>query len=80
MTWIQGRHAKDPVRKWVCVCVCVCVCGFEYKYLLRASLGIQRFSVHLAMQGTLVRSLVQEDPTCHGAPRALMPQQKEPPR
>ena len=38
----------------VCVCVCVCVCGFQYKYLLRASLGVQRFSVHLGMQGTLV--------------------------
>ena len=33
----------------------------------RASLVGQYWRLHLPVQGTRVRSLVQEDPTCHGA-------------
>ena len=33
----------------------------------RASLVAQWLRIHLPMQGTWVRTLVQEDPTCHGA-------------
>ena len=31
------------------------------------SLVVQWLRIHLPMQGTRVRALVQEDPTCHGA-------------
>ena len=33
----------------------------------RTSLVVQWLRIHLPMQRTQVRSLVQEDPTCHGA-------------
>ena len=36
-----------------------------------ASLLVQQLRICLAMQGTMVRSLVWEDPTCHGAPRPM---------
>ena len=39
------------------------------KIYSRASLVVQWLRVHLAMQGTLVRSLVREGPTCRGATR-----------
>ena len=32
-----------------------------------ASLVAQWLGIHLPMQGTRVRALVREDPTCHGA-------------
>ena len=32
-----------------------------------ASLVVQWLRIHLTMQGTWVRALVWEDPTCHGA-------------
>ena len=38
-------------------------CDMNY----RASLVVQWLRILLAMQGTLVRFLVQEDPTCHRA-------------
>ena len=34
---------------------------------IEASLVAQWLGIHLPMQGALVRALVQEDPTCHGA-------------
>ena len=37
------------------------------KVYYRASLVVQWLRICLAMQGTLVQSLVQEDPICHGA-------------
>ena len=37
----------------------------------RASLVAQWFRVCLPMQGTQVRALVWEDPTCHGATRPV---------
>ena len=36
-----------------------------------ASLVAQRLRIRLAMQGTQVRSLVQEDPTCRGATKPV---------
>ena len=38
---------------------------------LRTSLVAQCLRIHLPMQGTWVRSLVQEDPTCHGATKPV---------
>ena len=35
------------------------------------SLVAQWLRIRLPIQGTWVRSLVQEDPTCHGAPKPL---------
>ena len=37
----------------------------------RTSLVVQWLRIHLLMQGTQVRSLVQEDPTCHGATKLM---------
>ena len=36
-----------------------------------ASLVVQWLRIHLPMQGTRVRSLVQEDPTCRGATKPM---------
>ena len=36
-----------------------------------ASLVVQWLRIHLPMQGTWVRALVQEDPTCHGATKPM---------
>ena len=38
---------------------------------LRASLVAQWLGIHLPMQGTRVRSLVREDPTCRGATKPM---------
>ena len=35
------------------------------------SLVAQWLRIHLPMQGTRVRSLIQEDPTCHGAAKPV---------
>ena len=39
--------------------------------LLGTSLVVQWLGICLPMQGTLVRSLVREDPTCCGATRPM---------
>ena len=39
--------------------------------ILGASLVTQWLRIHLPMQGTRVRALVQEDPTCHGATKPV---------
>ena len=58
-----------------CVCMCVCVKGnlkeIQQKNLTRASLVAQWLRICLLMQGTRVRALVWEDPTCHGATRPM---------
>ena len=36
-----------------------------------ASLVVQWLRIHLPMQGTQVRALVQEDPTCCGATKPM---------
>ena len=42
-----------------------------YKQMCRASLVAQWLKIHLPIQGTRVRALVQEDPTCHGATKPV---------
>ena len=37
----------------------------------RASLVVQWLRIHLLMQGTRIRALVQEDPTCRGAAKPV---------
>ena len=43
----------------------------NYKELERASLVAQWLRIHLPMQETGVRALVQEDPTCRGATKPV---------
>ena len=43
----------------------------ENKTKWRASLVAQWLRIYLPMQGTWVRALVQEDPTCHGATKPV---------
>ena len=43
----------------------------QIKTMMRASLVAQWLRVCLPMQGTRVRALVWEDPTCHGATRPV---------
>ena len=40
-------------------------------FMIGASLVAQRLRICLPMQGTWVRALVWEDPTCHGATRPV---------
>ena len=66
------------------MCVCVCVYMLDYnvkctvfhtescnKKCLRTSLVAQWLGIHLLMQRTGVRALVQEDPTCHRATKPV---------
>ena len=41
------------------------------KRVIRASLVVQWLRIRLPMQGTQVRALVREDPTCHGATKPM---------
>ena len=45
--------------------------NFINKYRARASLVVQWLRICLPMQGTWVRGLVREDPTCHGATKPV---------
>ena len=48
---------------------------FRFEELcLRTCLVLEWIRIRLPVQGTWVRSLVQEDPTCHGATKPVMPQ------
>ena len=40
--------------------------------ILGASLVVQWLRIRLPMQGTWVRALVREDPTCHGATKPVL--------
>ena len=44
---------------------------FVYKIEKQASLVTQWLRIHLPMQGTRVRTLVQEDPTCCGTTKPV---------
>ena len=44
---------------------------FLKKTILGTSLVVQWLRIRLPMQGTRVRALVQEDPTCHGAAKPV---------
>ena len=48
-----------------------CIKGSHLKILSWASLVAQWLRIHLPMQGTRVRALVQEDPTCCGATKPV---------
>ena len=52
-----------------------CIHNIEYcseiKWMIWASLVAQCLRIHLPMQGTRVRSLVLEDPTCRGATKPV---------
>ena len=52
---MKGRFLKLDVNKWT----------------RRASLVAQWLRIHLPMQGTRVRALVREDPTCRGATKPV---------
>ena len=45
----------------------LCTIVTNLKAIFRASLVVQWLRICLPLQGTRVRALVQEDPTCHGA-------------
>ena len=49
------------------LCPSIFFAGFKIKSKPRASLVAQWLRICLLMQGTRVRALVWEDPTCHGA-------------
>ena len=44
---------------------------YEKEYIYGTSLVVQWLRICLPMQGTWVRSLVWEDPTCHGATKPM---------
>ena len=41
------------------------------EYFIETSLVAQWLRIHLPMQGTRVRALVQEDPTCRGVTKPV---------
>ena len=43
----------------------------QVKTTVRTSLVVQWLRIHLPMQGTRVRALVWEDPTCRGATKPV---------
>ena len=48
--------------------------GFHFldqEFKMGTSLVMQWLRIHLPMQGTRVRALVREDPTCHGATKPV---------
>ena len=55
----EGKNERLPIK-----CSLVLLLKRE---LSRTSLVVQWIKIHLPIQGTWVGSLVQEDPTCHGA-------------
>ena len=60
---IQGlKNSKDKIPKHI---------NLEFKNSHRASLVVHQWRIHLPMQETQVRSLVWEDPTCHGATKSV---------
>ena len=54
---VRGNASSEPHRL--------------FKVIFRASLVAQRLRICLPMQGTRVRALVWEDPTCRGATRPV---------
>ena len=63
--WSGGREIREGFPEEV---------RHESKLRVRASLVAQWLGVCLPMQGTRVRALVWEDPTCRGATRPRVPQ------
>ena len=45
--------------------------NYEDKTKSGTSLVVQWLQIHMPMQGTQVRALIQEQPTCGGAPKLI---------
>ena len=56
-----GSPTPKPIR---------CLAGLKCKFL-GTSLAVQWLRIRLPMQGTRIRALVQEDPTCRGASKPV---------
>ena len=59
---IDMKFRKVILGRWWCVCK---------NWVDGASLVAQWLGIRLPMQGTWVRALVQEDPTCRGATKPV---------
>ena len=67
----EARKQSVPYRK-IKKKTCLHLCSeWGKKVSLGTSLVAQWLRIHLPMQGTLVRALVQEDPTCPGATKPV---------
>ena len=72
-----ASHAGVRLLSLTALCPSCCVLeGFGCVFIFSMDLGgaplvVQWLSICLPTQGTWVRSLVQEDPTCHGAMKPL---------
>ena len=64
----QGQTEQDRTLKVNTQSPLAGCCSIDW---IRASLVAQWLRIHLPMQGTRVRALVQEDPTCRGATKPL---------
>ena len=71
--WFRPHHLScldfGPSSSIGVFCEIICSCQPLLKKLSRASLVAQWLRICLLMQGTRVRALVWEDPTCRGATR-----------
>ena len=79
-SWKNIPEGKRSVTKWqitlvnvifFCEHIWKCTEMKSIKRSLRASLVAQWLRVSLPMKGTLVRALIQEDPTCRGATKPV---------
>ena len=71
---LVGIYHKEIItseNKYVCICKDVQETIICNKETLGASLVVQWLRICLPMQGTRVRALVWEDPTCRGAARPV---------
>ena len=64
-------HIKKYKLNKIHVLIFYCYCDKLSESSGGASLVAQWLRVSLLMQGTWVRALVWEDPTCHGASKAV---------
>ncbi|KAJ8783826.1 hypothetical protein J1605_008869 [Eschrichtius robustus] len=68
----RSNEAREPqllsLRVWS---LCSTTREAATEWLERASLVAQWLRIHLPMQGTRVRALVREDPTCRGATKPM---------
>ena len=55
----------------MCSLLSMCKRYLRNMILLGTSLVAQWLRIHLPMQGTQIRALVREDPTCHGATKPV---------
>ena len=80
MRTLEDSWKLRKLGDFVCVCLCMLAVSWEKSFnsgnnsmkdLKGTSLVIQWLRIHLPMQGTQVRSLVWEDPTCHKATKRV---------